>query len=213
MNSVVCEQKFARTNKYKNVKCMNWEHFNLYLLYVLDAGNLKLLGRLREIKPKNQPNHPPKDIMKMDSLAKELNCIKMSLPHAPSRAPAPPEAPTNIQQIPDQLDPNTCKLCNFTAKSSRGLNIHTKKAHGGLDSNRNEAIAENSDINKNDTNLCLGCKKTFSSKSGLTRHTKTCRPDALSQSEYKCSTCEASYSYKKSLTRHLKTCQGKKTVE
>ena len=44
VNSVVCEQKFARTNKFKNVKCMNWEHFNLYLLYVLDAGNLKLLG-------------------------------------------------------------------------------------------------------------------------------------------------------------------------
>ena len=68
VNSVVCEQKFARTNKFKNVKCMNWEHFNLYLLYVLDAGNLKLLGRLREIKPNYQP---PKDALKMESLSKE----------------------------------------------------------------------------------------------------------------------------------------------
>ena len=115
VNSVVCEQKFSRTNCYKNVKCMNWEHFNLYFLYVLDAGNLKLLGRLREIKPKYQPNHPPKDILKMDSLTMELNNIEMSLPQTPSRGQTPTKAPTNIQQIPVQLDPNTCKLCNFTA--------------------------------------------------------------------------------------------------
>ena len=125
VNSVVCEQKFSRTNCYKNVKCMNWEHFNLYFLYVLDAGNLKLLGRLREIKPKYQPNHPPKDILKMDSLTMELNNIEMSLPQTPSIGQTPAKAPTNIQQIPEQLDPNTCKLCNFTAKSMRGLNIHT----------------------------------------------------------------------------------------
>ena len=184
---------------------MNWEHFNLYLLYVLDAGNLKLLGRLREIKPKYQPNN----FLKLDSLTKELNNIEMSLPSTPSRGLTPAEAPTNLQQIPEQLDQNTCKLCNFTAKTTRGLNIHTKKAHGSLDSNKNEATAEVSDVNKNETNLCLGCNKSFSTKSGLTRHTKTCQPDTLSQNEYKCSTCQASYAYKKNLTRHMKTCLGK----
>ena len=52
VNSVVCEQKFGTyTNRFRNVKCMSSTHFTLYLLYILDAENLKLLGRLKEIKP------------------------------------------------------------------------------------------------------------------------------------------------------------------
>ena len=140
----------------------------------------------------------------MDSLTKELSTIEKSLASTPSRIPSQLRGPETIL-----TDPNICKLCNYKAKNAKGLNIHTKKAHGTLDSNKNEAISQGMDDNKNEANLCLGCNKAFTTKSGLTRHTKTCQPDALNQNEFKCSTCDSSYSYKKNLTRHMKTC-GKK---
>ena len=186
---------------------MNWEHLNLYLLYVLDTGNLRILGRLREINPKYQPNHQPRVTLQMDSLSKELSTIEKSLPSTSSRVQSPLKALANVLQTASQMDPNVCKLCKYVAKNTKGLNIHIRKAHGTLDNNKNKAIGEDSDINQNDANLCLGCKKTFSSKSGLTRHTKTCQPDTVSQNDFKCSTCDSSY--KKSLTRHMKTCSGK----
>ena len=117
VNSVICEQKFSSTNKFKNFKTMNWQHFNLYLLYILDTGNLKILKRLHEIKPgfTPKPKESTKEVMGLETLMTEIQTIKESLP-----------------------DPNTCSVCQYKAKSSRGLNIHFKKAHGTLDNNENE---------------------------------------------------------------------------
>ena len=76
---------------------------------------------------------------------------------------------TEIKTIEESLpDPNTCSVCQYKAKSTRGLNIHTKKAHGTLDNNDNKTQPAE--------NVCTICNKDFSSKSGLTRHMTKCQP-------------------------------------
>ena len=182
VNSVVCEQKFSSTNKFKNVKTMNSQHFNLYLLYVLDTGNLKLLKRLYEIKPsftpKQRQQEQTKELLGMEKLMTEITTIEGELP-----------------------DQNTCTICQYKAKNIRGLNVHIKKSHGNLDGNENETQAME--------NVCPGCKKGFSSKSGLTRHMTKCQPQTA-MNEFKCSGCQSAYKMKKSLTRHMKSCKALK---
>ena len=184
VNSVVCEQKFSSTNKFKNVKTMNWQHFNLYLLYILDTGNLKILKRLYEIKPSFKPKQQPKEsiqeVMGLGTLMTEIKTIEETL-----------------------SDPNACSVCQYRAKSTRGLNIHIKKAHGTLDTNENETAE----------NVCTVCRKVLSSKSGLTRHMTKCQPQSVTD-EFKCEGCHTAYKLKGSLTRHMKSCKFlKETVD
>ena len=76
VNSVVCEQKFTYTNRFKNVKCMSSTHFMLYLLYILDAQNLRILGRLKEIKPEYVPKKEESEGNKMDAITNSLKNIR-----------------------------------------------------------------------------------------------------------------------------------------
>ena len=42
VNTVICEQSFAWSNQYNNVKSMNGPRFNHFFHYVLDLHNLKV---------------------------------------------------------------------------------------------------------------------------------------------------------------------------
>lgn len=49
VNSVICEQKFARSNTYSNCKSMNGPRFNHFFIYVFDLNNLRNLGHVRTL--------------------------------------------------------------------------------------------------------------------------------------------------------------------
>ena len=49
MNTVICEQSFAWSNQYSNVKSMNGPRFNHFFHYLLDLHNLRVEGVLRQI--------------------------------------------------------------------------------------------------------------------------------------------------------------------
>ena len=42
VNTVICEQSFAWSNQYSNVKSMNGPRFNFFFHYLLDLHNLKV---------------------------------------------------------------------------------------------------------------------------------------------------------------------------
>ena len=49
VNSVICEQKFARSNNYTNCKAMNGPRFNHFFIYIFDLNNLRNLGQVRTL--------------------------------------------------------------------------------------------------------------------------------------------------------------------
>ena len=49
VNTVICEQSFAWSNQYSNVKSMNGPRFNHYFHYVLDLHNLKVVVYLTSL--------------------------------------------------------------------------------------------------------------------------------------------------------------------
>ena len=49
VNSVICEQKFSRSNNYTNCKAMNGPRFNFFWIYFFDLNNLKVTDKLREV--------------------------------------------------------------------------------------------------------------------------------------------------------------------
>ena len=49
VNTVICEQSFAWSNQYSNVKSMNGPRFNHFFHYLLDLHNLRVEGVLRQI--------------------------------------------------------------------------------------------------------------------------------------------------------------------
>ena len=49
VNSVICEQKFARSNNYTNCKSMNGPRFNHFFIYLFDLINLRYNGQVRTL--------------------------------------------------------------------------------------------------------------------------------------------------------------------
>ena len=47
VNSVICEQQFARSDNYTNCKAMNGPCFNFFFTYLFDLNNLKTTGKVR----------------------------------------------------------------------------------------------------------------------------------------------------------------------
>ena len=210
VNSVVCEQKFTFTNRFKNVKCMSSTHFMLYLLYILDAQNLRILGRLKEIKPKYVPKTETSGKNEVEAITDTLKNIDIA------------QLTSNCEKNPSQKDDDHSSLkaeiadtkslssekeqevskfpcpfesCDFLSPNQRGIKIHISRKH------------KTTDGNKNDNGfMCKNCEKSFSNQSGLSRHVTVCDPSvSKGQSQFMCPKCQKPFAYKKNLNQHLKT--------
>ena len=118
VNSVVCEQSFTYTNKYKNTKSMNYQHYNLYFLYIIDCHNLRNLKRLYEIKPNYIPNKPvhPSPV---DLITSKMNAVTIES----AKEQSEPSIEKNIEYQ------HECDICKKTYQNDRVLKIHHSKSH------------------------------------------------------------------------------------
>ena len=75
-----------------------------------------------------------------------------------------------------------CEQCNFSARSSRGLNLHVQSVHEGI------------------AFTCEFCQKSFVERRGLKYHVQSVHEGI----KFTCEFCQKSYVEKKKLQRHIK---------
>ena len=105
VNSQVCEQKFNFTNKFRNTKTMNYLHYNLFLFYMFECSNLRILKRLHEIKPKYKGRQS-----EVTEIANKLTDMEINnnMPETESIA---------------------CPKCDKTYTHAQSLNRHVREMH------------------------------------------------------------------------------------
>ena len=207
INTVICEQKFVYTNKFKQLRCMNYLHFNLFLTYMFDLDNLRRLGRLSEINPKKDYKKTKvEDVtLALSNMKINNNNTARDIDKTSSHADLTPSQSVNVENQDDKKTSMVqCQYCVANFSTHHGLKIHVAKKHP--------------EETNNGQFQCTYCSKRVVGKSGLKRHERSCESvpkEQLAEThKHACPRCGNLFTHKKDMNRHIresKRCKSTKS--